>query len=68
MTPEQRTLLLCSIIPANKPTLQELSQLIGIKLLTSVFFRNFGQMPVLPPPAHAHVDSYDRNFVFLLNF
>jgi len=43
-TPEQWTWLLCSVsvIPANKPSLQELNQLIGIKLLTSNFLENFG--------------------------
>jgi len=39
MTPEQRTWLKCSVsvIPGNKLSLQELSQLIGIELLTSSF-------------------------------
>jgi len=39
ITPEQYTWLFCSasVIPANKPLLQELNQLIGIELLTSRF-------------------------------
>jgi len=46
-----------NVIPANKLSLQELDQLMGIKLLTSVLLENFGsqpqfpqgEMPVLPP-------------------
>jgi len=44
MKPEELTWLLCSVsvIPENKLSLQELHQLIGIKLLTSRFLENFG--------------------------
>jgi len=34
--------LVQSVIPANKLSLQELNQLIGIKLQTSGFSENFG--------------------------
>jgi len=65
MSLEQRTWLLCSVsvISANKLSLQDLTQLIRIKLLISRFPEIFvlspdfqgGQMPVLPPhPADAH--------------
>jgi len=44
ITPEQWTRLLCSVsvIPANKLSLQELNQFIGIKLLTSGYLEIFG--------------------------
>jgi len=44
MTPEEWTWLLCSVnaISESKPLLQELNQLIGIKLLTSDFLQVFG--------------------------
>jgi len=64
MTSEQRTWHLCSvsIIPAIKLSSQELSQLIGIKLLNSGFleiFYSYSQfpgvkVPVLLPTADAH--------------
>jgi len=43
MTPEQRTLLLCrvSVVLANKLLLQEINQLIGIELQTSIFIESF---------------------------
>jgi len=60
MTSEQRTWLLCSVsvITANKLSLQELSECVGIKVLISGFLEIFvlspnfhgGQMPVLPHP------------------
>jgi len=42
-TPEQWTWLLrsVSVIPANKLSLQEINQLIGIELLTSNFIESF---------------------------
>jgi len=44
MTPEQRSWLLCSVsvIPANKPSLEEINKLIGIELLISSFLENSG--------------------------
>ena len=44
MTPEQWNSLLCSVsvTPANKLSFQGLNQLIGVKLLTSGFWENFG--------------------------
>jgi len=44
MKPEQLTLLLCSVsvITTSKLSLQELSQIIKIKLLTSSFLEIFG--------------------------
>jgi len=44
MTPEHRAWLLCSVsvLPANKRSLQELNQLIGIELLPLHFLENFG--------------------------
>jgi len=44
MTSEQWTWLLCSVsvVPANKLSLHEINQLIGIELLTSSFIENFG--------------------------
>jgi len=41
MTPEQRTWLKCSgsVIPANKLSMQDLNQLIGIELLIQVFYK-----------------------------
>jgi len=68
MTPKQLTWLMCSVsvTPANELSLQELNQLIGIKLLTSGLLENFGpcsQFPGgrcpfchTPPDAHAHRD------------
>jgi len=50
-------LCIVSVMPANKQSLQELKQLVGIKLVTSRFLEIFGslsqfprgQMPVCPP-------------------
>jgi len=44
ITSEQCSWLLCSVsaIPVNKVLLQELNQLIGIKMLTSDFLNIFG--------------------------
>jgi len=46
ITLEQRIWLLCSVsaIPVNKILLQELNQLIGIKILTSDFLEIFGSL------------------------
>jgi len=52
MTPEQRTWLLCSVIPANKLSLQQVNELIGIKLLTSSFMEIFGSLSQIPGGAN----------------
>jgi len=50
MTPEQRTWLLClvSVVQANKLLLQEINQLIGIELLTSIFLESFSSLSQFP--------------------
>jgi len=50
MTPEQWTWLLCSVsvIPANKLPVQELNQLIVIKLLISAFLEMFVSQTQFP--------------------
>jgi len=61
MTPRQWTWLLCSmsVIAGNKLSLQKLSEVIGIELLTSCFLENFGPKFQFPsgkypfPPADA---------------
>ena len=78
MLPTQWTWLLCSVsvISANKLSLQELTQLIRIKLLISRFPETFcflvpisrggGQMPVLPPfAADAHGREMFAKVIFL---
>ena len=71
MTPGQWTWLLCSVsvIPENKLSLEELNQLIGIKLLTSGFLEMLGyysqisrggKFPFCRSPVDTHVGEACR--------
>jgi len=54
-----------SVIAANKVSLQEINQLIGIKLLTSGFLENFGSFSTFCPlcPLRAPMTSCTSSLV-----